>query len=55
MGATVLHIYGVCDKITSYSQWGPYYIQAEKDAFSKLNENTENWPYEDGFADGTKK
>lgn len=47
------YIYGMRDKITSDSQLGPYSTQAEKDAFSKLNEDTENWLYEDGF-DATK-
>merc|ERR1712078_799449 len=41
------------DKINSDSQLGPYSTQAEKDAFVKLNEDTENWLYEDGF-DATK-
>jgi len=47
------YIYDMRDKISSDSQLGPYSTQAEKDAFIKLNEDTENWLYEDGF-DATK-
>jgi len=47
------YIYDMRDKITSDSYFGPYSTQAEKDAFSKKNEETENWLYEDGF-DATK-
>merc|ERR1712032_989200 len=43
------YIYDMRDKITSDSHLGPYSTRTEKDAFSKLNENTENWLYEDGF------
>merc|ERR1711862_382270 len=47
------YIYDMRDKINSDLQLGPYSTQAEKDAFSKLNEDIENWLYEDGF-DATK-
>mmetsp|Transcript_63469 Transcript_63469/g.70970 ORF Transcript_63469/g.70970 Transcript_63469/m.70970 type:complete len:856 (+) Transcript_63469:92-2659(+) len=47
------YIYGMRDKISSDSQLGPYSTQAEMDSFNKLNEDTENWLYEDGF-DATK-
>ena len=48
------YIYDMRDKVTSESQLGPYGTNDEKDAFTKLNEDTENWLYEDGF-DATKK
>lgn len=47
------YIYAMRDKISSDSQLGPYSTQAEKDTFTKMNEDTENWLYEDGF-DATK-
>lgn len=47
------YIYDMRDKIISDSQLGPYSTHAEKDAFSKKNEETESWLYEDGF-DATK-
>jgi len=43
------YIYSMRDKISSDSQLGPYSTQAEKDTLTKLNEDTENWLYEDGF------
>lgn len=47
------YIYGMRDKITSDSRLGTYATQAEKDNFGKVNDDTENWLYEDGF-DATK-
>ncbi|VEU34845.1 unnamed protein product [Pseudo-nitzschia multistriata] len=43
------YIYDMRDKITMDSSLGAYATQAEKDAFVKKNEDTENWLYEDGF------
>merc|ERR1719223_2471906 len=43
------YIYDMRDKITMDSNLGAYATQAEKDAFMKKNEETENWLYEDGF------
>jgi len=43
------YIYDMRDKITMESSLGAYASQAEKDAFMKKNEETENWLYEDGF------
>jgi len=43
------YIYDMRDKITMDSSLGAYATQAEKDAFLKKNEDTENWLYEDGF------
>mmetsp|Transcript_8840 Transcript_8840/g.24480 ORF Transcript_8840/g.24480 Transcript_8840/m.24480 type:complete len:803 (+) Transcript_8840:68-2476(+) len=48
------YIYDMRDKIISESHLGPYGTADEKDAYTKLNEQTENWLYEDGF-DATKK
>jgi len=48
------YIYDMRDKINSDSHYGPYGTEDEKEAFSKLNETTENWLYEDGF-DAAKK
>jgi len=47
------YIYDMRDKIVSDSQLGSYATDAEKDAFTKKNEEMENWLYEDGF-DATK-
>ena len=43
------YIYDMRDKISMDSSLGAYATQAEKDAFMKKNEETENWLYEDGF------
>merc|ERR1712176_1496143 len=43
------YIYDMRDKISMDSNLGAYATQAEKDAFMKKNEETENWLYEDGF------
>lgn len=43
------YIYNMRDKIISDSLLGRYATQKEKDAFSKKNEEIENWLYEDGF------
>lgn len=47
------YIYDMRDKIVSESQLGSYATEAEKTAFSKKNEEIENWLYEEGF-DATK-
>jgi heat shock protein 4 len=47
------YIYDMRDKMVSESQLGNYATDAEKEAFSKKNEEMENWLYEDGF-DATK-
>ena len=47
------YIYDMRDKIVSDSQLANYGTDAEKNAFSKKNEEIENWLYEDGF-DATK-
>ncbi len=43
------YIYDMRDKISMDSSLGAYATDAEKDAFLKKNEDTENWLYEDGF------
>lgn len=48
------YIYDMRDKIISESHLAPYGTDDEKDAFTKLQEQTENWLYEEGF-DATKK
>jgi len=47
------YIYDMRDKIISESQLANFGTDAEKETFSKKNEETENWLYEDGF-DATK-
>merc|ERR1712137_24201 len=47
------YIYDMRDKVSSDSRLGKYGTDAEKAAFAKANEDTENWLYEDGF-DATK-
>ena len=48
------YIYDMRDKVPSESHLGPYGTDAEKAAFTALNEKTENWLYEEGF-DASKK
>jgi heat shock protein 4 len=48
------YIYSMRDKIISEAHLGNYANQQEKDAFTKKNEETEAWLYEDGF-DAVKK
>ena len=43
------YIYDMRDKISMDSSLGAYATDAEKEAFMKKNEDTENWLYEDGF------
>jgi heat shock protein 4 len=43
------YIYNMRDKIISDSHLGTFANQQEKDAFSKKNEEVENWLYEEGF------
>mmetsp|Transcript_34271 Transcript_34271/g.82538 ORF Transcript_34271/g.82538 Transcript_34271/m.82538 type:complete len:823 (-) Transcript_34271:1408-3876(-) len=43
------YIYDMRDKIISENQLGPYATESEKADFTKVNEATENWLYEDGF------
>lgn len=47
------YIYDMRDKIISESQLANFGTDEEKEAFSKKNEEIENWLYEDGF-DATK-
>jgi len=47
------YIYDMRDKIVSESQLANYATDAERDGFTKKNEEIENWLYEDGF-DATK-
>jgi heat shock 70kDa protein 4 len=43
------YIYDMRDKIISDAHLGPYATDSEKAAFTKLNDETESWLYEDGF------
>lgn len=43
------YVYDMRDKVSMDHRLGAYATEAEKDAFMKKNEDTENWLYEDGF------
>ena len=49
------YIYDMRDKIISDSGLGPYGTEKEKTAFSKKNEEMENWLYDDEGFNATKK